>query len=194
MRKTIVKTALITLRVVLTLIILTFTVFSLFFPKVMLNLTSDMGLDGFALTYSEQQYKNSKSLTDLEDLLYRANELNRTDIIVEYSLDMIESDKFEEFSNTRQDTGDLSYKSYIIGNYLIALKDSNENYSVVVQKAKTYFLDFYTEYEKYNPFNILVINTASSETENKQLLKTELEALTPTYSCPLLTNDIGHLS
>jgi len=113
---------------------------------------------------------------------------------VEYSLDMIESDKFEEFSNTRQDTGDLSYKSYIIGNYLIALKDSNENYSVVVQKAKTYFLDFYTEYEKYNPFNILVINTASSETENKQLLKTELEALTPTYSCPLLTNDIGHLS
>jgi len=194
MRKTIVKTALITLGVVLTLIILTFTVFSLFFPKVMLNLTSDMGLDGFALTYSEQQYKNSKSLTDLEDLLYRANELNRTDIIVEYSLDMIESDKFEEFSNTRQDTGDLSYKSYIIGNYLIALKDSNENYSVVVQKAKTYFLDFYTEYEKYNPFNILVINTASSETENKQLLKTELEALTPTYSCPLLTNDIGHLS
>ena len=61
MRKTIVKTALITLGVVLTLIILTFTVFSLFFPKVMLNLTSDMGLDGFALTYSEQQYKNSKS-------------------------------------------------------------------------------------------------------------------------------------
>jgi hypothetical protein len=194
MRKTIVKTALITLGVVLTLIILTFTVFSLFFPKVMLNLTSDMGLDGFALTYSEQQYKNSKSLNDLEDLLYRANELNRTDIIVAYSLDMIDSDKFEEFSNSRSNTGDLSYKSYVIGNYLLALKDNNESYSVVVQKAKTYFLEFYNEYEKYNPLNILVINTVSTETENKQILKTELLALTPTYSCSLLTNDIAHIS
>lgn len=194
MRKTIVKTALITLGVVLTLIILTFTVFSLFFPKVMLNLTSDMGLDGFALTYSEQQYKNSKSLTDLEDLLYRANELNRTDIIVAYSLDMIDSDKFEEFSNSRSNTGDLSYKSYVIGNYLLALKDNNESYSAVVQKAKTYFLEFYNEYEKYNPLNILVINTVSTETENKQILKTELLALTPTYSCSLLTNDIAYIS
>ena len=194
MRKTIVKTALITLGVVLTLIILTFTVFSLFFPKVMLNLTSDMGLDGFALTYSEQQYKNSKSLNDLEDLLYRANELSRTDIIVAYSLDMIDSDKFEEFSNSRSNTGDLSYKSYVIGNYLLALKDNNESYSVVVQKAKTYFLEFYNEYEKYNPLNILVINTVSTETENKQILKTELVALTPTYSCSLLTNDIAHIS
>ncbi len=194
MRKTIVKTALITLGVVLTLIILTFTVFSLFFPKVMLNLTSDMGLDGFALTYSEQQYKNSKSLNDLEDLLYRANELNRTDIILAYSLDMIDSDKFEEFSNSRSSSGDLSYKSYVIGNYLLALKDSNESYSVVVQKAKTYFLEFYNEYEKYNPLNILVINTVSTETENKQILKTELVALTPTYSCSLLTNDIAYIS
>ncbi|MBO7187083.1 MAG: hypothetical protein J6V68_01625 [Clostridia bacterium] len=191
MRKTIIKTALITLGAILTVFIVTFTIVSLCAPKAMLKLTSGLGMDNLALTYSEQQYKNSETLSDLEDLLYRANELGRDDLTVKYSPIMINSSEFESFSNSRTTVGVIEYKSYIIGNYLIALYNESESKQVVIEKASEYFTAFYSGYELYNPYNVLVINAKSFSTEFRQSLKTHLTGITVSSGNELLQRDIN---
>ena len=104
---------------------------------------------------------------------------------------MINSSDFESFSNSRATVGVIEYKSYIIGNYLIALYNESESKQIVIEKASEYFIAFYTGYDLYNPYNVLVINAKSFSAEFREDLKTHLTGITVSSGNELLQRDIS---
>jgi len=120
--KTILKTSLITVGIMLALFIVFIAVMSVFFPKQMYNFSSKYGFEKLAFTYAESQYKKSKDINDLHTLIYSAYEINNNGAIIKYSEKLFSSADYEDFIVY---INDFNLKSVSIEQAQIVL--SNEN-------------------------------------------------------------------
>lgn len=179
MKKTVIKTALITLISLVALFVLTFFSLFFFFPKALEPLASDFGLDRLALTLSVREYEKTGGLDDLSRVLARAGRVGDDGVVVAYTPKMTDDADFlthVEGRTVSVGTRTLDYKSYVIGNYLLALYRTGEKQETLL-KAASYFTAFYTGYTAYNPYDVLAKNAGSFSSDFNEDLYAAIDAL-----------------
>ena len=95
--KSMLKTSLITVGILLALLAIFLAVMSIFFPKQMSNVCLKYGFDKLAVTYAESQYNKSKDINDLHTLIYTAYQVDNNKVIIKYSEKLFASSKYDEF-------------------------------------------------------------------------------------------------
>lgn len=172
MGKLIAKTAAATLGAIISVLLVVFLILHFFVPSAMVKVTTSFGMEKLALKYSIKTYEKSEDLSDLQDVLYRANELEDYSVIVKYSPSMYGDDKFLTFCDAQQ-SGEISYKSYVLSNYIFALNEEGVPISDIIAKTKYLYDNFYgTGFEQFNPYHALCMVLTSPNAEVVSLLTT----------------------
>ncbi|MCQ2398918.1 MAG: hypothetical protein MJ072_00235 [Clostridia bacterium] len=188
MNKLIVKTVVATIISIVVVCGLVFGALTLFAPASIAELAWKSGWNSLAVSYSEMQYKKTGSLEDLDVLLNRS--VGNNGVTVKYSPEMIDNEGFTEFAKDKK-AGTLDYKSYVIGNYLIALVLTGGEADEVLNKTDVYFTSFYSSaYVKYNPYDVLAVNSGRFSTAFNQALLSKLQTLSVTSGEADLNGDI----
>ena len=164
MKNIVLKTALMTLALVFALIIMVFGVLTLWFPKTLINISSDMGMRSVAVWYSERAYEKSNSESDLKDLLFRANQNKDYDRTVKYSSEFFSTDTYKSLN--------IQDKNYFAGHYAVALYNVGTESSVIFN-----FIDGYNqgEYAVNNPYEYLVYSFDKNESKYDSAFLTALK-------------------
>ena len=155
LKNLVVKTALITLAVVLSVTIVTFALLTAFAPGVMFKVTSGLGMDKTALSFAVRYYEKTDDVSDLAEVVYLASETEDYDCLAKYSKKLIDHNYFFEYAESQAD----GYVEYVMTNYVFALVESgNQN---AWFEAFNLYDKFYTSYVKHNPIFSLVRFTDS---------------------------------
>ena len=185
MKQLILKTSIITLVSIFLAAIMVFGVLTVFFPKSLVNISYDLGNKNLAVWYSERAFEKSKAETDLQDLLYRANEIKKYDVVIKHSPTYFDTQSFENLSNTE--------KNYFAGKYAISLYNVGSAHTTIFE-----FVDDYNggQYFSMNPYEYMIYAFDCGESnysvEFLNLLKSKLESiLVNDGSNTLITNDIA---
>ena len=164
MNKTIVKTAVITLAVLLVLTTLLYSIVAIFAPQKMSDFYSDMGENELALKYQERVYKKQPSVNNLIlviNLSIAADEEDETIFYVEELIKRENADQVNLADN---------YYDFVIFNYCVALCDEDQT-----EKAISVALEYSSEYNSADPIRRLA--AYSVENQNKYLANKVLQAL-----------------
>lgn len=95
--KGILKTSLLTLGALITIVLIFAVVMSVFFPKNMYRFCSSLGFDNWAYNYAKMQYDKSKDINDLHTLIYSAYKIENDDAIISYTEILVQSPHYKDF-------------------------------------------------------------------------------------------------
>lgn len=164
MKNLVVKTALITLIVVLSVTVVTFALLTAFAPGVMYKVTSGLGMDKTALSFAVRYYEKTEDVSDLAEVVYLASETEDYDCLAKYSKKLIYHDNFFAYAESQAD----GYVEYVMTSYVFALVESG-NQSACSEVFALYE-KFYTSYVAYNPIYQLIRFTDSYDSLVEQKL------------------------
>ena len=133
MNKLIIKTAVATLVSILAAGIIALTVLTCFYPKTLADFNYKLGNDKLSVYYSELNYKKTGELEDLEELIYKINNLDEYEKCVTYSQKILEDEGFLEFSKDKE-----GYKLYVVSEYAVALTKTGLTNEESVERVKQY--------------------------------------------------------
>lgn len=163
MNKLILKTASVTVVVLLVACLLTYGALAIFSPLTLSDFYFEAGLSDTSLKYAVRAYEKDDSTENLVKVIDRAIEVDDKNIVAEYCEKLFERDSF-------MDKGKLTfYKS----KYCIALYKSGKS-DVALEKA----VEFSRGYLIGNPLEGLAVNAIESRDVNfLQLIKSSLYLL-----------------
>ena len=198
MRNLIIKTALITVAIVIAVSTLVCSSIMLFAPKATSNFFYSIGNKKLALVYAEKQYSKSKDILDLENVVVISNESGDYVTSAKYSEILIADNGFIALCQINDNSGEygMSYFNYVYGNYAVALYKTEAPYEKVFLVAdKTIEI----EYTPFNAYAFLIYSDIGQTKEFYNALKTKLGTLSIvsadlTYDIETLTQKINSLN
>ena len=164
MNKTIVKTAVITLAILLALTTLLYSAIAIIAPQKMSNFYAEMGLPASALKYQERVYKNDSSFDNLILVINLSITADEDDKTIFYVEELIKREKLGEVSIVE------NYYDFVIFNYCVALCDEKK-----MGKAVSVANEYSSEYNSTDPIRRLA--AYSVEIQNKSLASLIFEVL-----------------
>lgn len=205
LQKFILKTAFSTLIICLTVLVFIFNIFVIISPKVSADLMENLNIKQISLPLSISAYKRSKNINDIAVLIERAVKYEDYQIIITYIPELKNLDDYDAFAEYKDSQGVSivsDYKSYIDGNYLIALFNSKKFDECLTQcgnfLAKDYTADnparflvrlLYVSSQTYTDFNTLLINKYQQGKENNMDIKLLKNLCVDIYSLYLGAGD-----
>lgn len=150
MKNLVVKTALITLIVVLIGTVATFALLTAFAPGVMYKVTSGLGMDKTSLSFAVRYYEKTEEVSDLANVVYLSSEIEDYDRLTKYGKELINHDDFLDFASNQPD----GYAEYVMTSYVFALVETSN--SSACSEAFDVYDKFYTSYTESNPIYSLI--------------------------------------
>lgn len=95
--KSIVKTSLITLGILVASALIFVLIMSIFFPQNMYRFCDSLGFNKLSYTYAERQYQKSNDINDLHTLIYSAHKIQNDDAIIKYTEILMQSPNYDDF-------------------------------------------------------------------------------------------------
>jgi hypothetical protein len=124
MGKIIYRTALASVVLFLSALLFVFNVFALFLPSLSAKIFDGCGAGRLAVSFSRNVFECSKDINDAALLIERAVKFNDNEILIKY-IPVLKSfpyyNDFLQFKDRQEVSAFSDYRSYIDGNYLIAL-------------------------------------------------------------------------
>lgn len=195
MKRLIVKTAGITLAVIVGLAVLGFGSMTLFAPGAMANLCKRTGSYRTAAWYAGLEYQKTKDIGDLREVIYLSDLLQRYDSLKEYCPQMLDHADFEAFCRAADQAEDSpyvqlgGYRTFVYSVYAEALYRTGEKESALTVAVDETAKSGYTE---INPVRALISCAAEDRSFLTQLLA-RLETLTVPNGQDALNRDIAML-
>lgn len=115
------KVALRTFVFLLSICVLSLTIFLIAFPKMSSNLFLNLGMNGLSARYAKVTYDRSGDINDLGKTFDRGVTASMWDIVGTYGEKLVEDEHFEEYADFRSNQNIIKdYKSYVLGEIAIA--------------------------------------------------------------------------
>ena len=161
MKKTIIKTAVITLLTVIILLSALFGLFFFFFPGTLAKIADKMGNYSFAVSMFERQYLIDKKYDSLKDILIKINEEKDAEKTDKYSTIFIGDEKYISYVKenaahlflTEEKTHEFFYGKCVIS------KVNDKSFSSAIEYAREFIESF--SYTEYNPARIVIAEKLS---------------------------------
>lgn len=167
MKKLVIKTAVITLAVIIALVGLLFGAFCLFSPVTLAKFFDGAGNYSLSVTFYEKQYKKTQDLSDLYVLSVKLDQGKDAQKTERYLSVFLTTDGVNDYCKKYDDTNSVfTTYEYLNGKYVCAL------YSVKgIDQALDYLEESVcNEYNDYNGYSIL-LGEYSSTLSNQELNK-----------------------
>lgn len=167
MKKLVIKTAVITLAVIIALVGLLFGAFCLFSPVTLAKFFDGAGNYSLSVTFYEKQYKKTQDLSDLYVLSVKLDQGKDAQKTERYLSVFLTTDGVNDYCKKYDDTNSaVTTYEYLNGKYVCAL------YSVKgIDQALDYLEESVCdEYNDYNGYSIL-LGEYSSNLSNEELNK-----------------------
>ncbi len=167
MKKLVIKTAVITLAVIIALVGLLFGAFCLFSPVTLAKFFDGAGNYSLSVTFYEKQYKKTQDLSDLYVLSVKLDQGKDAQKTERYLSVFLTTDGVNDYCKKYDDTNNaFTTYEYLNGKYVCAL------YSVKgIDQALDYLEESVcNEYNDYNGYSIL-LGEYSSTLSNQELNK-----------------------
>ncbi len=150
MTKLVVKTAALTLSIILLVAAFVFGAMSVFAPKTMANFFDKLDCYSISMYYYESQYKKTQDYDDLDDLCVLVNDVEDTERAYTYLAILCTSAEFKN-NDSEENTG-MSYHEFFYAKYA--------NSALILygeDRAKEIAEDYVKRFgeTKYNPYVIL---------------------------------------
>lgn len=121
MNKIILKTAALTSVAIISLIIIVFSVFALFFPIKISDLCFELGLNKGYVFFAEKAYEKDNSIDNLTTVWDRAVYADDYAAVNKYSKLLVKHEDFEKLNEVYSDKYiSFDYKAYIYANYALS--------------------------------------------------------------------------
>lgn len=101
MGKLIAKTATLTFAALLAVCLISFGVFSIFFPSVMVDVTNGLGMERACATYSLSVFERSNKTSDLATAVERCYNVGRYDTVAEYGEKLLGREDYYSYCKER---------------------------------------------------------------------------------------------
>ena len=194
MKKTVIKTALITLFSVLFSFVIVYISISFISPKTLGRAYKDLGNYGLTVKYFEKQYNKTKSCEDLYELIVVLDENKDYLLAKKYSSAMTERTDYINFCSVKdaEIINGISTNEFVYSKYVIA--SSYESVDDSIEIAYGFCIDY--GYTTYNPFRVLFSNVDLSDSEKQTVVEklNQIKAqLSSEVQINLITSDINSL-
>ena len=181
MKKLVIKTVFITVMAILTISIAVLSAICVFKPKVIAKMFDNLGNYEASQYFYQMQYEKTGDIDEIFMLIDNAYEKNDFNNLKGYVGELISHKNFKFYCQSKNSTLDANamkteeYYSSWYAELLFIMED----FGVAVEFSKSYVVNqngsVNVGYTKYNPFRILVDKKAQLSSEQKQVLKTEIE-------------------
>jgi len=167
LNKLILKVALKTIAVVLSLIIIILAVITIFTPMTLAKMNKKLGNNSLAASFTIIEYNRNKDINNLADIIELSIISKNYSRIKKYSNLLIDHTKFDEYCAFKDNNNDIniyaSYKQYIYGWNVTALYYRYEK-QLALEKAKSIIP---LDYSKNNAMRYLIL--AVAENNDKEM-------------------------
>jgi len=140
LNKIILNVALKTIAVVISIIILTLSVLTMFTPLTLADLNKKLGNNTLAASFTIIEYNRNKDINDLAEIIELSISEERYTRILKYSDLLIKHTQFEQFCNFKDNRGNnniyASYKQFIYGWNITALYNKGQK-ELAFERAKS---------------------------------------------------------
>ncbi len=161
MKKTVLKTVGFTVLGIFIALIVFFSTFFVFFPRILGHASKELGNHGAAVYFYEREYEKQGRLEDLAILVYELDVKKDAEKTVKYTGLAIEQlgDLFSERQEDFKDS--CSAKEYFYTKICLALIEVS-NVDAAVVRANEFVNDGECGYTNYNPYRIMISSKGSS--------------------------------
>ena len=194
MKKTVIKTAVITLISLIALSAVLITSLTVLAPRTLAGFFRNAGNVKMSSFYSELSYQKSGSEEDLTDAFSDFIALKNYDKIKKYGKDLSERSDFDEICERHKSASSLlKYKDYVLGNLAISMYETKENLQSIFEVCRKTTV---ISYQKNNAFESLLYGSSIDKSvEDLTTLKDELDALSEEYpTSSSLVKDIEYIN
>lgn len=169
MKKTVLKTVGFTVLGIFIAIVIFFSTFFIFYPKILGHASKNLGNHGAAVYFYEKEYNKDSNLGDLVDLVYELDFERDSEKTVKYAGIAIEQ-MDALFPIIQGDFKDvLEAKEFFYTKICLALIELSD-VDGAVARANEFVKDGDCGYSKYNPYRIMV-SVKGNSLEKEDLLK-----------------------
>ncbi len=147
MKKLILKTALIALGTIASVLCILYGVLSLFFPLTMATFFDNLGMQDATVSFYELHYENTKDINDLGVLCVKVNEIDDAVRAKKYLTILTESENFDEYvaGFDQNNRAQISGEEYFNGKLAIAIM-TTDGVEEFIAFAKEEVKDEYGEF------------------------------------------------
>ncbi len=158
MKDLVVKTVLITLAFIFSIILLVFGALALFSPITLADTFDGTGGYSSSIYFYEKQYKKTGDIEDLALLAIKVNQDIDAQLAEQYLGELVSHEKFAEFC-AEEEGKELSNREFYYGKYAVALV-KNDGFDKALEVAEEFVKA--NGYTSYNPYSVLIIEQGES--------------------------------
>lgn len=181
MKKTIIKTALITLLSLILVVVSAFGVSALFFPSALGDVFDKLGNYDASVRYYEKAYLKSDDTGDLYNLVAKLSDSDGARV-EKYCSELLRKSDFADFCKIRdeKEPSSVNTKQFVSGKYVVALY-RNGKLSTAIDFGNDYCKDE-GKYEAYNPLYFLVAESNNMNESDINDLRNNLLSIKSSFS------------
>ena len=174
LKKLVIKTACITLAVIISISFICFGAIALFFPKSMAGICEKVGLENAAFNNYVKVYEKSNDIEDLFVVVNKSAGIEKYKIAYEYVKEFVEKDEFVDFVTDYDESignPEFTTKEYVLGLYVV---DCFYYLGVTYASDLAEKLVLEYGYTEYGPFSAL-ISSVSLTQDQKTIVRLAIE-------------------
>ncbi len=179
MKGLIVKTALITLAIIFSVVLLVVGALSIFSPITLAKGFDGLGCYSLTTYFYEKNYQKSEDIEDLALLAIKLNQDSDGEKAEKYLKELVRHENFNEFCASEQG-GNVYNKEFYTGKYAVVLV-KNSKLIDAIDVADVFVLE--NGYTDFNPYSVLLIECGKNlSVEDLNLIKGKLTTFIDVFS------------